>query len=110
MSQSGCLVTQGIGVTSDNDPIAHALGDVVHAGESSGCGSRWGKTQAWGRCASWTRRAARGRLWTRSPIGRGSSLGGPEVVAVLTEAGADPDAPVEGSWHAETPPHSTGLA
>lgn len=30
---------------------------------------------------------------------------GSEVVAVLIEAGADPDAAVEGSWHAETPLH-----
>lgn len=30
---------------------------------------------------------------------------GAKVVAVLIEAGADPDAPVEGSWHAETPLH-----
>ncbi|MGH3254924.1 MAG: ankyrin repeat domain-containing protein [Streptosporangiaceae bacterium] len=30
---------------------------------------------------------------------------GPEVVAVLIGAGADPDAPMEGSWHAETPLH-----
>jgi ankyrin repeat protein len=30
---------------------------------------------------------------------------GPEVVAVLIDAGADPNAAVEGSWHAETPLH-----
>jgi uncharacterized protein len=30
---------------------------------------------------------------------------GPEVVGVLIEAGADPNAPAEGSWHAETPLH-----
>jgi ankyrin repeat protein len=30
---------------------------------------------------------------------------GPVVVAVLIDAGGDPDAPVEGSWHAETPLH-----
>lgn len=30
---------------------------------------------------------------------------GPEVVAMLIEAGAGPNAPVEGSWHAETPLH-----
>jgi ankyrin repeat protein len=30
---------------------------------------------------------------------------GPEVVAVLIAAGADPSAAVEGSWHAETPLH-----
>jgi ankyrin repeat protein len=30
---------------------------------------------------------------------------GPEIVSVLIEAGADPDIPVEGSWHAETPLH-----
>ena len=30
---------------------------------------------------------------------------GAEVVAVLIEAGADPNAAVEGSWHAETPLH-----
>ena len=30
---------------------------------------------------------------------------GPEVVAVLIDAGADPNAAIEGSWHAETPLH-----
>src|SRR5262249_7824367 len=30
---------------------------------------------------------------------------GPEVVATLIDAGADPNAAVEGSWHAETPLH-----
>jgi ankyrin repeat protein len=30
---------------------------------------------------------------------------GPEIVAVLIDAGADPNNPVEGSWHAETPLH-----
>jgi ankyrin repeat protein len=30
---------------------------------------------------------------------------GPEVVALLIDAGADPNAAVEGSWHAETPLH-----
>ena len=30
---------------------------------------------------------------------------GPEVVTVLIDAGADPNAAVEGSWHAETPLH-----
>lgn len=30
---------------------------------------------------------------------------GPEVVAVLIDAGAPPTLPVEGSWHAETPLH-----
>src|SRR5262245_16481764 len=30
---------------------------------------------------------------------------GPDVVAVLIDAGADPNAAIEGSWHAETPLH-----
>ncbi len=30
---------------------------------------------------------------------------GPQVVSVLIDAGADPNVPVEGSWHAETPLH-----
>ena len=30
---------------------------------------------------------------------------GPEIVAVLIDAGADPSAAIEGSWHAETPLH-----
>jgi uncharacterized protein len=29
----------------------------------------------------------------------------PEVVAILIDAGADPNAAIEGSWHAETPLH-----
>jgi len=30
---------------------------------------------------------------------------GPEIVTVLIDAGADPSAAIEGSWHAETPLH-----
>jgi uncharacterized protein len=30
---------------------------------------------------------------------------GPEIVVILIDAGADPNSPVEGSWHAETPLH-----
>ena len=30
---------------------------------------------------------------------------GPEIVSVLIDAGADPSAAIEGSWHAETPLH-----
>ena len=30
---------------------------------------------------------------------------GPAVVRLLIEAGADPDAPIAGSWHSETPLH-----
>jgi hypothetical protein len=33
---------------------------------------------------------------------------GPAAVRVLLEAGADPNAPVEGSWHSETPLHWGG--
>jgi uncharacterized protein len=32
---------------------------------------------------------------------------GPEIVSALIDAGADPNAPMEGSWHAETPLHWT---
>jgi ankyrin repeat protein len=35
----------------------------------------------------------------------GSFPNGPQIVAVLIDAGADPNAAVEGSWHAETPLH-----
>jgi uncharacterized protein len=35
----------------------------------------------------------------------GSFPNGPEIVAVLIDAGADPNAPIEGSWHTETPLH-----
>ncbi len=30
---------------------------------------------------------------------------GPQIVSILIDAGADPNVPVEGSWHAETPLH-----
>jgi uncharacterized protein len=37
--------------------------------------------------------------------GRDISPDGPAVVRLLIEAGADPDAPVAGSWHSQAPLH-----
>ena len=89
----------------DNDPVAVAVVDAIHNGDVGALGSLLAEHRelAGARIAD-----ARGR--TRSLLHvvtdwPGYFSRGPEVVRVLIDAGADPNAAVTGSWHAETPLH-----
>jgi uncharacterized protein len=88
-----------------NEPLARALVDAIHAGqidrvrelirENQGLASarlvddKGGSSTPLHAAADWP----------------GYFPKGPEIVSVLIDAGADPNVPVEGSWHAETPLH-----
>lgn len=90
---------------SKRDPLARELTDAIHAGaieplndllrEHSGLASA---------------RLVDGKGGSSTPLHAvtdwpGFFANGPAVVAVLINAGGDPNASVEGSWHAETPLH-----
>jgi hypothetical protein len=89
------------------DPIAQTLVAAVHAGDVAGVrrllARRPGLANA--RLVDEQGRSARPlHAVTDWP---GFFPNGPAIVAVLIAAGADPNVPVEGSWHAETPLHGT---
>jgi uncharacterized protein len=90
---------------AEDDPVARALVDSIHAGEIEALEQllreRPGLASA---------RLVGAKGGSSTPLHTvtdwpGFFPRGPEVVAVLIAAGGDPNAAVEGSWHAETPLH-----
>ena len=90
---------------SKNDPIAHELVEAVHAGEVERLLTLLGQHPGLGSARIVDDKGGSGTALHAATDWPGFFPRGPEVVAVLIEAGADPNAPVEGSWHAETPLH-----
>lgn len=89
----------------DDDPVAVAVVDAIRQGDLRALGSLLAEHRE---LAGARIRDANGG--TRSVLHvvtdwPGYFPNGPEVVRVLIDAGADPDAAVTGSWHAETPLH-----
>ncbi len=88
-----------------NEPLGRALVDAIHAGDVEQIRELL--------------RENRGVAFARLEDDKGGSASplhtaagwpgyfpnGPEIVSILLDAGADPNTPVEGSWHAETPLH-----
>jgi hypothetical protein len=90
---------------SGGDPVARALVAAIHAGE---LGSLAGLLEEHPGLAA--ARIADDKGGSGTPLHAAADWPGffphgPEVVAMLIGAGADPSVPVEGSWHAETPLH-----
>lgn len=92
------------------DPVAVALAEAIRGGDVRG-----GDVQALERLLGERPELASARIVDDKGGARtllhvatdfpGHFPNGPGVVAMLIRAGADPNAPVEGSWHAETPLH-----
>ena len=90
---------------SKNDPIAQELVEVVHAGEVERLRELLGQHPGLASVRIVDDKGGSGTALDAATDRPGFFARGPEVVGVLIEAGADPNAPVEGSWHAETPLH-----
>ncbi len=90
---------------SKNDPIAQELVEVVHAGEVERLRELLGQHPGLASVRIVDDKGGSGTALHAATDWPGFFPQGPEVVGVLIEAGADPTAPVEGSWHAETPLH-----
>ena len=87
-----------------NDMRAQALVDAIHAGEVDLVVELVTETQ------DLAARLVNAKGGSGSPLHAvtdwpGYYPNGPEIVSILIDAGADPNIPVEGSWHAETPLH-----
>lgn len=88
-----------------DDPVAVALVEAVQAGDLEALRRRL--TEHRGLAAA---RLANDKGGSKTPLHAATDWpgyfpNGPAVVAALIAAGADPNAPVAGSWHAETPLH-----
>lgn len=87
------------------DPVAQALVDAIHAGQVEPLAALLREHPGLAAARIVDDKGGSGTPLHAAADWPGFFPHGPEVVAMLIEAGADPSAPVEGSWHAETPLH-----
>jgi ankyrin repeat protein len=90
---------------SKSDPLAQAMVQAIHAGELDSL-----KALLRDHPGLASARLADDKGGSSTPLHAATDWpgyfpNGPEIVAVLIDAGGDPNAAVEGSWHAETPLH-----
>jgi uncharacterized protein len=90
---------------SRSDPVAQALVAAIHAGELGSLTELLHEHPGVAAVRIVDDKGGSGTLLHAAADWPGFFPHGPEVVAMLIESGADPNAPVEGSWHAETPLH-----
>ena len=90
---------------SKSAPLAQALVETVHAGEVESLIELLREHPGLASARTVDGKGGSGTPLHMAADWPGFFPRGPEVVAVLIAAGADPSAPVEGSWHAETPLH-----
>lgn len=88
-----------------SDPVAQALVAAIHAGELGSLKELLREHPGLAAARIVDDKGGSGTPLHAAADWPGFFPHGPEVVAMLIEAGADPSAPVEGSWHAETPLH-----
>lgn len=90
---------------SKSAPLAQALVETIHAGEVESLIELLREHPGLASARTVDGKGGSGTPLHMAADWPGFFPRGPEVVAVLIAAGADPSAPVEGSWHAETPLH-----
>jgi uncharacterized protein len=90
---------------SKRAPLAQALVETIHAGEVESLIELLGDHPGLAAARTIDDKGGSGTTLHMATDWPGFFPRGPEVVSVLIAAGADPSAPVEGSWHAETPLH-----
>ena len=90
---------------SGSDPVAQALVAAIHAGELGTLTELLHDHPGLAAARIVDDKGGSGTPLHAAADWPGFFPHGPEVVAMLIAAGADPNAPVEGSWHTETPLH-----
>ena len=90
---------------SRTDPAAHALVEAIHAGDVRSLTALLREHPGLAAARIVDDKGSSGTPLHAVTDWPGYWPHGPEVTAMLIAAGADPSAPVEGSWHAETPLH-----
>jgi len=88
-----------------SDPVAQALVEAIHAGDVGSLTVLLREQPDLASARLVDDKGGSGTTLHAAADWPGFFPHGPQVVAMLIEAGADPSAPVEGSWHAETPLH-----
>ena len=92
-------------VLRENDPLAIELIEAIHSGNLESLQRLLAEHPGFARA-----RITDDKESSKTPLHAASDWpgyfpNGPAVVRALIAAGADPDAPVAGSWHSETPLH-----
>lgn len=87
------------------DPVAQALIEAIHAGDLRSLTSLLREHPGLASARLMDDKAGSATPLHAVADWPGFFPHGPEVVATLIDAGADPNASVEGSWHSETPLH-----
>jgi uncharacterized protein len=89
----------------DDDPVAVAVVDAIHQGDLGALSSLLAEHRELAGARIRDAKAGTRSLLHVVTDWPGYFPRGPEVVRVLIDAGADPNARMTGTWHAETPLH-----
>jgi ankyrin repeat protein len=88
-----------------SDPLARTLTDAIHAGQVESLKELLGEHPGLAAARIVDAKGGSGTPLHAAADWPGYFPNGPVIVGVLIDAGADPSAHIEGSWHAETPLH-----
>jgi ankyrin repeat protein len=88
-----------------SDLLAQKLVEAIHAGEVERVKDLITENQGLAAARLVDHKGGSGTSLHAATDWPGYFPNGPQIVSVLIDAGADPNIPVEGSWHAETPLH-----
>jgi ankyrin repeat protein len=90
---------------SKDDPAARALIEAIHAGDVGSLRKALAERPGLAAARLLDEKGGSGTALHAATDWPGFFPNAPQIVAILIDAGADPDAAIEGSWHSETPLH-----